>query len=227
MRDGEGREIDFKNTIILMTSNLAGAEITEMTQPPEEAEGPVVQGIEVGDSTASVAMHSEKNADTEQTSEEMAETEEQEEWTMPSIGTIRESITPILMHHFQPALLGRMQVVPFISLEQDALKNIVALKLDSVAQRLNNTHDMEFRCQPEVLDYLASRCNQTETGARYINSIIEQQLLPEVARSILAYMMEDDMPDILTLELDDNGEMSLVFADRQPAAETEEVEAIA
>ena len=146
---------------------------------------------------------------------------------MPSIGTIRENIQPILLRHFQPALLGRMQVVPFISLDQDALQNIVALKLDGVAQRLKNSHDMEFRCHPEVLDYLALRCNQTETGARYINSIIEQQLLPEVARSILAYMMEDDMPDILTLELDDNGEMSLVFADKQPVAETKEAEAIA
>ena len=55
---------------------------------------------------------------------------------MPTIGTIRESIQPILLRHFQPALLGRMQVVPFISLDQEALKNIVALKLDGVAQRL-------------------------------------------------------------------------------------------
>ena len=83
---------------------------------------------------------------------------------------------------------------------------------------------MEFRCTPDILGYLAQRCTQTETGARYINSIIEQQLLPEVARSILAYMMEDDMPDILTLELDDSGEMSLVFADRQIEPLQEELE---
>ena len=205
MRDGEGREIDFKNTIILMTSNLASTEITDMTTDVTR-EGSL-ETIEVD------------KLDTQEAVDEIsvdADSEEQEEWSKPSIGLIRESIQPILLHHFQPALLGRMQVVPFIALDQDALKNIVALKLDAVAQRLKDTHDMEFRCTPDVLDYLAERCTQMETGARYINSIIEQQLLPEVARSILAYMMEDDMPDILTLELDENDEMSLVFADRQP-----------
>jgi type VI secretion system protein VasG len=181
MRDGEGREIDFKNTIILLTSNLASDQISEMTAPPD----------------LDLAV----------------ETEEETPWQTPGIGQLREAIQPVLLRHFPPALLGRMQVVPFVSLDQDALKNIVALKLDAVAQRLKTTHDIVFRCQPEVLDYLAQRCTQTETGARHINSIIEQQLLPEIARSLLTYMMEDDMPDVLTLELDDNGELSLVFAD--------------
>jgi type VI secretion system protein VasG len=213
MRDGEGREIDFKNTIILMTSNLASSEITEMAQPPVNE----MDVQELAEQTEAAATN-----EAEQTIEE-----KQEEWTVPSIGTIRESIQPILLRHFQPALLGRMQVVPFIPLDQDALRNIVALKLDAVAQRLNDSHDIEFRCTPDILEYLAERCNQTETGARYINSIIEQQLLPEIARSILAYMMEDDMPDILTLELDENGEMSLVFADRQlePVHQSAKIEA--
>ncbi len=206
MRDGEGREIDFKNTIILMTSNLASEEITQMTSAPVM----------------------EINLDA---SPEELESAQQEEWQMPSIGQIREAIQPILLRRFQPALLGRMQVVPFVTLDQEALHNIVALKLDAVAQRLKNVHDITFRCNPQVLDYLAGRCTQIETGARYINSIIEQQLLPEIARNLLTYMMEDDMPDVLTLELDDNGEMSLVFADTQPeptsAKQAKQKEAIA
>lgn len=180
MRDGEGREIDFKNTIILLTSNLASEQIVELTTAPD------------------LDLISDEN---------------ETPWEAPSIGQLRETIQPVLLRHFPPALLGRMQAVPFVALDLDALKNIVALKLDAVAQRLRNTHDIAFRCQPEVLDYLAGRCTQTETGARYINSVIEQQLLPEIARSLLTYMMEDDMPDVLTLELDANGELSMVFAD--------------
>ena len=189
MRDGEGREIDFKNTIILLTSNLASEQIAELTAAPD---------LDLATDSENVTP-----------------------WQAPSIGQLRETIQPILLRHFPPALLGRMQVVPFVSLDQDALKNIVALKLDAVAQRLKSTHDIAFRCQPEVLEYLAQRCTQTETGARHINSIIEQQLLPEVARSLLTYMMEDDMPDVLTLELDDNGELSLVFADSSIATADE------
>lgn len=219
MRDGEGREIDFKNTIILMTSNLASAEITSMTQPPEEPAA-VVQGFADGEISLDGMADKARSEGTSESSES-TEATETEAWHCPSVAQIRESIQPILLRHFQPALLGRMQVVPFVSLDQDALQNIVALKLDAVAQRLKQAHDMEFRCTPEILDYLAGRCNQTETGARYINSIIEQQLLPEVARSILNYMMEDDMPDVLTLELDEQGNMSLLFADKQPQDETE------
>ncbi len=204
MRDGEGREIDFKNVIILMTSNLASEQLLELTQPPAQE--------------SEVIDLSEPQQETEQA-------EAQPAWQMPSIGQIREAIQPTLLRHFQPALLGRMQVVPFVALDQDALTNIVALKLDAVAQRLKQTHDIEFRCHPDVLDYLAQRCDQTQTGARYINAIIEQQLLPEVARSILAYMMEDDMPDILTLELDEHAELSLVFADKQPDTPAQSVEA--
>lgn len=205
MRDGEGREIDFKNTIILMTSNLASEEIIELTTPPEHSE-------EITEISAPMA-ETEAKPEKEHT-----------EWQMPSLGQIREAIQPVLLRRFQPALLGRMQVVPFITLDQDALQNIVALKLDAVAQRLKNTHDMAFRCDPRVLSYLAERCTQTETGARYINSIIEQQLLPEIARSLLTYMMEDNMPNVLTLELDDNDELSLVFADTQAESESQEQE---
>ena len=180
MRDGEGREIDFKNTVIIMTSNLGTDEIVELTTPPEE-------------------------------SGEEAATEN--EWQMPSYAQVREAIQPALLQRFAPALLGRMQVVPYLPLQQEALANIVALKLDKVAQRLKDAHDMTFRVQTEALQHLAERSAQTDTGARFINAMIDQQLLPEVARSLLSYMADDDMPDILTLELDEQGELSLLFAD--------------
>lgn len=40
MRDGEGREIDFRNTIVIMTSNLASETITQLTRENEEQPGP-------------------------------------------------------------------------------------------------------------------------------------------------------------------------------------------
>ena len=180
MRDGEGREIDFKNTVIIMTSNLGTDEIVTLSTPADS---------------------------------ESAEDNAGKAWRPPTFGEVREAIQPALLRHFAPAMLGRMQVVPYLPLQDEALANIVALKLDQVAQRLKEAHDMAFRVQSEALTYLAARCAQTDTGARFINSMIDQQLLPEVARSLLAYMADDDMPDILTLELDEQGELSLVFAD--------------
>ncbi|MGN7982141.1 type VI secretion system ATPase TssH [Burkholderia sp. 22313] len=46
MRDGEGREIDFRNCVILMTSNLGSARIDEMTaDDPEIAQAALLESI--------------------------------------------------------------------------------------------------------------------------------------------------------------------------------------
>lgn len=181
MRDGEGREIDFKNTIIVMTCNLGAEEISELATPPEV--------------------------------DEMVETSD-ENWQPPSMAELLEAIQPALRSQFAPALIARMQVIPFLPLDREALQNIVALKLDQVAQRLHAAHEIEFRCAPEVIEQLVGQCRQPESGARFINALIEQQLMPNIARSLLGFMVEGDIPDILALEIDQQGGLSCLFADR-------------
>ncbi len=188
MRDGEGREIDFKNTLILMTSNLGTETIMQMTTPPED-------------------------------------TEDEAEWRLPSLGELREAIHDDLRRHFAPALLGRMQVIPYLPLAEDALQVIAALKLDAVGRRLQAVHDITFRCQPEVLARLAQQGLHPDTGARHINALVDQQLLPEMSRSLLEFMHAGDMPDVLTLEIDEAGQLSFVFADRLEEAAAQEATA--
>ncbi|WP_220359342.1 type VI secretion system ATPase TssH [Alkalilimnicola ehrlichii] len=192
MRDGEGREIDFRNTVILMTSNLGAEQLMDLCLPPQEAE--TVVEAEAADATAEPAA----------------------EWTPPSNGELNEAIKPYLLNRFAPALLARMQVVPYRPLDGEALKNIIALKLDAVAKRLHDTHNIQLRCQPEVVDYLAAQCDVSDSGARFVEALLEQRLLPGIAHSLLGFMADDDMPDLLTLERDENGQLSCVFADLEP-----------
>ena len=180
MRDGEGREIDFKNTIIILTSNLGAEEISELATVPELDE-------------ESAAMES---------------------WQSPSQAVLLEAIQPALLRQFAPALLARMQVVPFLPLDREALTDIVALKLDQVAERLHAAHEIEFRCTPLVIEQLVGQCRQPATGARFINALIEQQLMPNIARSLLGFMVDGDIPDILSLEIGADGGLSCLFADR-------------
>ncbi len=195
MRDGEGREIDFKNTIIIMTSNLGTNEIVDAFTPDDEID-PV-----------------ENSPETESTTENNNVETEKEEWQEPSLSKLKETIQAALLTHFAPALLGRMQVIPYRPLSAEALQAIVAIKLDAVAQRINKAHNIAMRCEPSVFKYLADQCTQPETGARFINALIEQQLLPEISRSLLQFMADDDIPDVLSLELDDKGQMSVLFSD--------------
>ncbi|VAW76160.1 ClpB-like protein [hydrothermal vent metagenome] len=196
MRDGEGREIDFKNTVILMTSNIGSTEVEALYN-------------------RAVDLNSEID------SENMSETEAQqqldaisEQLQTPAYAEISAVIQEALGQYFPSALIGRMQSIAYKPLNDDIMQGILALKLENIAQRLYDTHEIEFRCDPAVLTLLAGQCTSTVLGARAINAMLEQRLLPEISRSLLGFMVDDDIPDILTLSLDEDQQLSCVFSDK-------------
>jgi type VI secretion system protein VasG len=139
LTDGEGREVDFKNTLLILTSNLASD---------------VVMSLFDGDKRP--------------TSEEVS-----------------NAIRPILSRHFKPALLARMAVVPFAPLPRDVLREIAEMKLRQLASRLEEAHGMSSEIAPEVLDSLAAKCTEAETGARNVEHVIRGTLMPMLSRAIL------------------------------------------
>ncbi len=167
LSDGEGRVINFSNTVLFLTSNLASDVITEMCA-------------------------GEENADPE---------------------VIMSAIRPILSNHFKPALLARMTVVPYLPLNPDAMKEIVSLKLDKLGERLMETHKISFRYSPAVVDQIAARCTEVETGARNIDHILQGTLLPRISNEILAKMGEGKLPSILNLDITEDGQFSIRFSD--------------
>lgn len=211
MRDGEGREIDFTNTVIIMTSNLGSDHIMELWQDhlaanSEEVETPAAEVPAKGKKAAKT-----KTGDAEKAV--MDAITSADELPPLSIDKIEAEIQPDLLRFFPQALLARMQVIPFLPLDKQALKQIVMLKLDKVAQRLKETHKMQMRCQPEVIEHLAELCQRPELGARHVDALIDRQLLPNVARTLLGFMVEDNIPDILSLVMDENKQMSCDFLD--------------
>jgi type VI secretion system protein VasG len=80
-----------------------------------------------------------------------------------------------------------------------------------------------MRCTPEVIDHLAARCHTPASGARAIHTLIEQNLLPGISRSLLGFMVDEDMPGLMALELDENDEMACVFSDLITDAPDQEV----
>lgn len=212
MRDGEGREIDFTNTVIILTSNLGADHVMEIWQNHMAPEG------EVAATPAQDAPAKGKKSGKAKAAAE-AEKAVQEAKTADappalSIDKVEVEIQPELLRFFPQALLARMQVVPFLPLDKHALKQIVMLKLDKVARRLQETHKMEMRCQPEVIEHLAELCQRPELGARHVDALIDRQLLPNVARTLLGFMVEDNVPDILSLVMDENKQIACDFLDR-------------
>ncbi len=139
LTDGEGREVDFKNTLMILTSNLASD---------------VVMSLFEGDAR-------------------------------PSADEVTKAIRPVLSRHFKPALLARMTIVPFAPLPRDVLREIVEMKLRQLAGRLETSHRIATTFAPELVDGLAARCTEAETGARNVEHVIRGSLMPALSRSIL------------------------------------------
>jgi type VI secretion system protein VasG len=165
LTDGEGREIDFKNTIIMLTSNLASDIITQMCANGE----------------------------------------------LPAQEVINQAIRPVLSNHFKPALLARMQIVPFFPIGEDAMKDIVKLKLDRLAERLIQSHKMTFLYAPAVVEQIAQRCTEVETGARNVDHIINRTLLPRISTELLGQMGMDVQPHTLTVGMGEDGDFVFGF----------------
>ena len=164
LSDGEGRVIDFKNTVLFLTSNLASDVITQLCSDGR-----------------------------------------------PSMDTVSGAIRPILSNHFKPALLARMTIVPFYTLDPAYLKEIVTLKLDRLAGRLAESNKMKLVYSPEVVDQIAARCTEVETGARNIDHIMRGTILPQLSREILGRMGEKAMPSEIHMGLSEDGSFKIVF----------------
>src|SRR5262249_346031 len=148
LEDGEGREIDFKNTVILLTSNVATDTIMKLCADPD---------------------------------------------TKPEPEGLVESIRPELIKVFKPALLGRMVVVPYYPISDDVMRLIIKLQLGRIGKRLEENHGAAFSYSDNVIDEVASRCKEVESGARNVDHILTRSLLPEMSGEFLSRMASGDM----------------------------------
>jgi len=145
MEDGEGREIDFKNTIIILTSNAGTETLMKLTADPE---------------------------------------------TMPSSEGLVKALKPELNKIFKPAFLGRMVIIPYFPIRDENLKQIVRLKVAKIQRRLHDTHKIALTHDEALIDEVAKRCTEVESGARNVDNILTNTMLPEISRQILSRMAE-------------------------------------
>ncbi|RSB18370.1 type VI secretion system ATPase TssH [Citrobacter farmeri] len=165
MRDGEGREIDFRNTVILMTSNLGSDPLMQLLgEKPDATEG-----------------------------------------------ELHELLRPILRDHFQPALLARFQTVIYRPLVETAMRTIVEMKLAHVSKRLHRHYGLLTQIDESLYDALTSACLLPDTGARNVDSLLNQQILPVLSQQLLRHMAAKQKPTTLTLGWSEEEGIALEF----------------
>ncbi len=166
LADGEGRIIDFKNTVIMLTSNLG---------------------------TDAIQNYCEN--------EEQINTDE-----------LIEAVYPHLRDHFKPALVARMTVIPFLTLEKEVLMSIAKMKTAKVARRLLEVHKIKLDVADGVYEAMADRCNQVDLGARQVDHLLDKSVLPELSRQLLERMSEDKESSVITMSVSGAGAFEYTFA---------------
>ncbi|MBQ4892187.1 type VI secretion system ATPase TssH [Shewanella sp. MMG014] len=98
---------------------------------------------------------------------------------------IENSLYPELSAFFKPALLARMEVVPYLPLGEKVLREIIAAKLAALTQRLELRYKAQVSCEQALTDEIIRRTTRTENGARMLEAIIDGQMLPPIALALL------------------------------------------
>ncbi len=166
LQDDRGTEVDFRNTIILLTSNVGTDHIVKMTADPD---------------------------------------------TCPDAEGLAASMRPELLKAFKPALLGRMSVVPYFPLGDEVIRKIVRHQLKRIGERLTTNHRADFQFEDAVVDTIAARCKDVESGARNVDHIITGTLLPSIAEEFLKQLAAGKPVDRVSVGVD-GGQFTYKFS---------------
>ncbi len=112
--------------------------------------------------------------------------------TAPSDDGLVKALKPELDKVFKPAFLGRMVVIPYYPIRDENLKRIIRLKLAKIQRRLTETHRVAMTFEDALIDQVAERCTEVESGARNVDNILTNTLLPEISRELLERMAVGD-----------------------------------
>ncbi|EJM7592147.1 type VI secretion system ATPase TssH [Citrobacter freundii] len=101
---------------------------------------------------------------------------------------MHDVLYPVLADFFKPALLARMEAVPYLPLSRDTLATIIAGKLARLDNVLRSRFNAEVVIAPEVTDEIMQRVTRAENGARMLESVIDGDMLPPLSLLLLQKM---------------------------------------
>ncbi len=159
MEDAEGRLIDFRNTLILLTSNVGTEMVMDMCADPD---------------------------------------------LMPDVEGLAKALRDPLLKVFPPALIGRLVTIPYYPLSDEILSTIIKLKLDKIVKRIKQNHEAEMTYDDDVIKLISERCNDLDSGARVVDAILTNTVLPQVSQEFLERMMEGNKINTVVISVKDS-----------------------
>ena len=128
--------------------------------------------------------------------------------TMPGPEGLVKALKPELDKIFKPAFLGRTVVIPYFPIRDEALKQIIKLKLAKIQRRLRETHRVALTYDDALVEEVSRRCTEVESGARNVDNILTNTLLPDISRQLLGKIAEGQKPEAIHVSLAEDGAFS-------------------
>ncbi len=156
LTDGQGRTVDFRNTVIVMTSNLGSDRIQELAQ--------------------------NKSFDTISFTGDVDEDEQNDN----RYEAMKASVMEVVSGHFRPEFINRVdEVVVFHPLAQSQIRGIADIQLAMLRKRLAEK-DLKIELDDDVLDRLAQVGFDPVYGARPLKRVIQQLVENPLAQDVLS-----------------------------------------
>ena len=176
LTDGQGRVVNFKNTIIIMTSNIGSQIIRDRAAQEAETMGEMVEKMQ--------------NMTPEQAAARMAE--------------FTNALNDTLRTTFRPEFLNRIdEIITFNELTISDIEPIVDLQLEEVRGRLASRR-VTLDVTPAAMDHLSIDGYDPVYGARPLKRLIQRQVVDRIAEKIIAGELVDGSH--VLIDIDESGE---------------------
>ena len=109
-----------------------------------------------------------------------------------------------LADFFKPALLARMEVIPYLPLSKDILRVIIDGKLHKLSTLLEQRFNASVTIEDEVKEEILRRASRSENGARILESVIDGQMLPPVSLLLLQQIAANETISNIYFGIKDN-----------------------
>ena len=180
MTDGKGRTVNFKNTIIVMTSNLGHQVIYSTLQGHRPVQRPSVGFA----STNNHIPFSDPNDDGILTDAKTARA--------------KALILQELKSRVAPEFINRIDdIVMFLPLSKEDIRKIVKLQLKSLTAKLQ-AQGLHVQLSDEAVEFLVERGYSPEYGARPVKRAINAYLVDDLSTHIINGLISREQTIVIT-----------------------------
>ena len=171
LTDNKGRTVNFKNTIIIMTSNLGSSLIRERLAVDSQQSTDKRSSLAEGKSNGQQSDHPEVNS--------------QFSIFNSQLEKLRSELLEMLKQTIKPEFLNRIdETIMFLPLNREEIAQVVRLQINSVCRMLA-ANDIRLRLTEKAVDYIANEGYDPEFGARPVKRAIQNLLLNVLSTKIL------------------------------------------